>query len=644
MKVSIIIPVFNRYDYLKRCIESIKKQDYDNYEIIVVDDGSTENLSGISKICDIYIKNSIKSGPGFSRNTGALRSSGEILLFLDSDTELLPGVLKGIVSIFKNEANIGIVGGSGPLNKSINKLDYIIGKTYSYFGVSNKIHYYLNNIKDKNEIIDCDNIESACLAIKKIKYEELGGFDPYWGYGGEDRDLCLSVKISGQRVVISPLVKVIHYRTISDNTERDKRKLHHYMQIRYMQVALKKYGFMGGIRWVIGNINHIYAPNTLFKIISQLFKYKSLNKRNNTNYLLFDEMYKYSRHSKMQYLRKNIPFNFSQPFTMPDNIVYFITSKCNASCEHCFISEESRTGRNDIKKENIYKMIDSINSSVTLSLTGGEPFLRKDIYDIVLYITRNKHIKGINISSNGTFPEIIQDFIKNIYQVSKIPIRIQMSLDGTAEIHNKIRKIKNGFNKVMESSRIIKSLQQQYSQLSYVVAITIMNENMYNIVDLVDYLEENKINSKLSIVRGNSFSTFGLNKRIASDYYDPCNDVSINPDKVRAIINNISRKYNDYLSGSQKKKIEIMLNTIIEKKRQIPCYAGYKDCVLYSNGDIGICEQVKPFGNLSKWDWNVRQAWNSNEALDHRIQLISCACIHGCNISTSIFMTNKRLL
>lgn len=95
--LSIIIPFYKKYDFINRCIHSIINQDFQDSEIIIVDDGSPIPLSddilnpGFKEKVDIYrIEN---SGPGFARNFGASKSRGEFLLFLDADDYLSPGSL-----------------------------------------------------------------------------------------------------------------------------------------------------------------------------------------------------------------------------------------------------------------------------------------------------------------------------------------------------------------------------------------------------------------------------------------------------------------------------------------------------------------------------------------------------------------------
>ena len=90
MKISIITPVYNVEKYICRCIESVINQSYNDYELILIDDGS---LDDSGKICDAYSKNNYNihtlhqknCGPGKSRNAGLARATGDYVIFLDSD-------------------------------------------------------------------------------------------------------------------------------------------------------------------------------------------------------------------------------------------------------------------------------------------------------------------------------------------------------------------------------------------------------------------------------------------------------------------------------------------------------------------------------------------------------------------------------
>lgn len=108
MKISIIIPVYNSEQYVRRLLNSIICQTYDNYEVIIINDGSSDNSE---KIIKEYVKKNSKikyynqenMGPGIARKNGFLKASGDLLFFVDSD-DYLPNenVLKDIADIYKN--------------------------------------------------------------------------------------------------------------------------------------------------------------------------------------------------------------------------------------------------------------------------------------------------------------------------------------------------------------------------------------------------------------------------------------------------------------------------------------------------------------------------------------------------------------
>ena len=134
MKLSIIVPVYNTAEYLPACLDSVIHPELDDYEIIVVNDGSMDNSRDIAEEYVsrfpglIRLINKENGGLGDARNHGIIASSGEFLLFLDSDDKLSPNAVKEIMAeletgfdmiIFDlqqiniNGENIGVINGAG---------------------------------------------------------------------------------------------------------------------------------------------------------------------------------------------------------------------------------------------------------------------------------------------------------------------------------------------------------------------------------------------------------------------------------------------------------------------------------------------------------------------------------------------------
>ena len=107
--LSIIIPVFNTKIYLRNCIDSVLNQNLENFEIILINDCSTD---GSKEICDSYknnknvkiIHNRINLGAGLSRNKGIKASKGKYLIFLDSDDFLFKNTLRNIEKVIQKKS------------------------------------------------------------------------------------------------------------------------------------------------------------------------------------------------------------------------------------------------------------------------------------------------------------------------------------------------------------------------------------------------------------------------------------------------------------------------------------------------------------------------------------------------------------
>ena len=126
--ISVIIPTFNAEDFLQRAIESVLNQTYRNFEIIVIDDGSTDNTKLVTQESKV-IKYFYQENKGLSsaRNTGIQKSTGEYLVFLDADDWLEKDALQQNFSVIKNKPGIAFVSGNYYLLRAIsNKVETVM--------------------------------------------------------------------------------------------------------------------------------------------------------------------------------------------------------------------------------------------------------------------------------------------------------------------------------------------------------------------------------------------------------------------------------------------------------------------------------------------------------------------------------------
>jgi GT2 family glycosyltransferase/glycosyltransferase involved in cell wall biosynthesis len=244
--VSIIILTRDRLGLLKRCVESIRSRtEYQRYEIVVVDNGSTEEET-LSFFRENQAKRSLRviTDPGpfnFSRlnNRAAAQAAGDILVFLNNDTEVDdPGWLTELVS-HSVQPEVGAVGArlwypDGTLQHGgvIVGLGGVAGHAFPHIPRGHP-GYFNRAMLQQN----CSAVTGACLVLRKSVFEELGGFDEVnLAIAFNDIDLCLRLTERGYRVVWTPYANLIHHESASRGHQRAPQEQAQFLQeAGYMQ-------------------------------------------------------------------------------------------------------------------------------------------------------------------------------------------------------------------------------------------------------------------------------------------------------------------------------------------------------------------------------------------------------------------------
>ncbi len=223
VEVSIVIPVYNQFEYTYHCIDSIIKNTAGvKYEIIVADDVSSDRTKVIGKyIKNInVIRNEKNLGFLLNCNHAAKAAKGEYILFLNNDTQVEENWLKPLTDLMKRDRQVGIAGsqliGSDGL---LQEAGGVIWKdaTGWNFGLGNP-----PELPEYNYVKEVDYVSGASLMIRKSLWEEIGGFDTrYEPAYFEDSDLAFEVRKHGYKVVYQPLSKVIHFEGVSNGTSEE---------------------------------------------------------------------------------------------------------------------------------------------------------------------------------------------------------------------------------------------------------------------------------------------------------------------------------------------------------------------------------------------------------------------------------------
>ncbi|MCP5049798.1 MAG: glycosyltransferase [bacterium] len=223
MTVSIIIPVYNRVDLTRVCLEHLYKNTSANifFEVIVVDNGSSDGTAEFLTLTARQypnlnvITNRDNSGFSIACNQGAEQSIGKYLLFLNNDTQPQEGWLSPLVETLDMNPPVGAV--SGKLlfpDGTIQHAGVVTVKDPRFPNPPGTIHIYYRQPGDL-EVASHPRyyqiLTAACLMVRPELFHEAGGFDTGYQNGYEDVDFCLKVGQSGAKLVYTPSCRVIHH-------------------------------------------------------------------------------------------------------------------------------------------------------------------------------------------------------------------------------------------------------------------------------------------------------------------------------------------------------------------------------------------------------------------------------------------------
>lgn len=225
MKISVIIPTYNESGVIGECLESLSRQSFRDMEIIVVDDGSSDNTVKElqnSRYPELQVLKQEHKGAGAARNLGAAKASGEILVFVDADmtfdTNFILNLVEPIVE--------------GKVKGTFSKEEYLANKDNVW-----AVFWNLNRglPRDRMHSKDYPDHQPVFRAILKSEFERVSGFDEKAGYTD---DWSLSEKLGIEAVAAKGAV---FYHKNPDNLKDV------FIQARWMAKRNYKFGFLGGL-------------------------------------------------------------------------------------------------------------------------------------------------------------------------------------------------------------------------------------------------------------------------------------------------------------------------------------------------------------------------------------------------------------
>jgi len=198
-RMSVIVCSYNGGQTIRECCEGIRRLEYPNLEVIVVDDGSTDATAAIAREYGFIVIRTENRGLSSARNTGLAAATGEIVAYIDDDAHPDPHWLSYLAATFSTTSHVGV---GGP---NITPFDDGLIAQCVANSPGNPTHVLLTDD-------EADHLPGCNMAFRKAALEAIGGFDPHFRVAGDDVDVCWRLRARGGTLGFSASAMVWHHR------------------------------------------------------------------------------------------------------------------------------------------------------------------------------------------------------------------------------------------------------------------------------------------------------------------------------------------------------------------------------------------------------------------------------------------------
>lgn len=327
----------------------------------------------------------------------------------------------------------------------------------------------------------------------------------------------------------------------------------------------------------------------------------------------------------------------------PISVVHFVTRRCNARCAFCFIDFDHPDPKSaEMTIDEIDRLTRSFGPALmNVNLTGGEPFLRGDLVDVVRCYYRNAGVRSVYITSNGWFTDRVVALARTVAE--EHPDRsliVSLSVDAPADEHDRIRRLDGLFSRALATYHELDGLG---APVMVNIGITVSGENHDLVAELYDsLLEEHGVRSITAVIvrdegvhqvetddrNAIAVAHRHLTTRIVEDQrsgrlrgYDPA-----------TIQGRMMNRKNEMLW-------DMIASTYVDPHHISPCRAGSLFGVIDADASVHPCEVLdRPLGNLRDHDMDFTELWSTPAARAARRWIVEsrCHCSYECALGFNI--------
>jgi MoaA/NifB/PqqE/SkfB family radical SAM enzyme len=313
----------------------------------------------------------------------------------------------------------------------------------------------------------------------------------------------------------------------------------------------------------------------------------------------------------------------------PITLTFSVTAACQSKCKTCNIGARylanPQIAEEDLTLDEIEKIFANLGNIYFLNISGGEPFLRKDLPEIVELAMKYLRPKIIHIPTNAFLSEKIENVTRNILGIMSkynhdIPLTVKPSIDGIGEKHDEIRGLKGNFKKLEETIQRLKMVEKDHSNFHLELGTVVSNFNINDLDEIENWVHKQGVQSYRNEIAEQREEFFNIGEEIT-----PSNEV------YRKLMVNFKKNIEENLQ--HKKSLakmtesmrlvyyDLVVKILRKKKQVIPCYAGISNIHLNYDGELWPCcvlGYAHSMGNVRDFNYDYDALYNSEKAKEVR--------------------------
>jgi glycosyltransferase involved in cell wall biosynthesis/MoaA/NifB/PqqE/SkfB family radical SAM enzyme len=681
LKISVVVPAFNAAKSIEACVQSLKGQTYSLCEIIVVNDASTDNTAQLVRQLGVTLVDRKRNGgAGSARNTGVEAASGDIVAFTDADCTAPSTWIEKIAEEFLADPELGVVGGIYHPNHQVSSSVDLL----CYF--EEEFFWHISSKHPTEAFPPGGNLAVS----RKIWKEGRSGLEVKLLKGfasGEDTLVCSELKKISKLKFIDSLF--VHHRSPNHWKSYFLRHINRGLSRATLManqltvrsdVTVKAYGgaslmisnlFMGlfllsfsfvplfPIEAMTVGVASLFLQHWFSKPFFDLAKSKLLETSSQQTITLsysikirlllivrlFCWVYGFVKGYLRHWLFKlkllwNVTCSIIH-FWIPGRIsrlFYFVTSKCNARCEFCFnldnvINWESRSS-NELEIEEIIKIADKFGRLPYITLSGGEPFMRKDLAEVIRVFHERAKTQWVTIPTNAAITDNTITRVREILQECPgLFLTIQVSIDALFKDHDDSRKMPGGFEAMSETLKGLAKIRGHFKNLRIQINTCFDDFNVEQIQEIINHCKShfNFDQQLFYLIRESEELITQKNNHLVPSFFEV-----LHTNEEREWKENKKNLWNRAVRVLQGLTYQDLADIKLKKKFIRPCYATEKFATLYDDGEISPCEvlaETVAYGNIKNFDYDyykLREQPKVQQFYETDIKEKKCNCEWMC--------------